>query len=159
MKLQSNTPWDVSIKTNLTSTQFPSEAFTQKESYFFSEIYRDNATMQNSQGIGVINNITGNDLEFGYKIGIDVAVGDTLKKENGIDSSEIINIQGKVITVGNGAVFSVGDYVLAGKQTDGYYSPDGAVQRGKYMEVTLTNYGNEPYYITSAHTEIIKSNL
>lgn len=159
MKLQSNTPWDVSIKTNLTSTQFPSEAFTQKESYFFSEIYRDNSTMQNSQGIGVIQNIIGNDLEFGYKIGIDVAVGDTLKKENGIDSSEIINIQGKVITVGNGAVFSVGDYVLAGKQTDGYYSPDGAVQRGKYMEVTLTNYGNEPYYITSAHTEIVKSNL
>lgn len=159
LKLQSNTPWDVSIKTNLTSTQFTSEAFTQKESYFFSEIYRDNATMQNSQGIGVINNITGNDLEFGYKIGIDVAVGDTLKKENGIDGSEITNIQGKVITVANGAVFSSGDYVLAGKQTDGYYSPDGAQQRGKFMEVTLTNYGNEPYYITSAHTEIIKSNL
>lgn len=159
IKLQSNTAWDVAIKTNLTATQFTSEAFTQKESYFYSEIYRDNSTLQNSQGIGVIESINGNELTFGYKIGIDVAVGDTLTKENAIHESEITNIQGKVITVSDGSVFSVGDYVLARKQTDGYYSPDGAVQRGKYMEVTLTNYGNEPYYITSAHTEIIKSNL
>lgn len=159
LKLHSNTAWDVAIKTNLTQTQFTSEAFTQKESYFFSEIYRDNATTQNSQGIGVIQSIAGNDLTFGYKIGIDVAVGDTLTNENGIDASEITNIQGKVITVANGAVFSADEYVLARKQTDGYYSPDGASQRGKFMEVTLTNYGNEPYYITSAHTEIVKSNL
>ena len=45
------------------------------------------------------------------------------------------------------------------KQSNGYYSPDGAPQRGKFMEVTLTNDGSEPYYITSAHTEIVKSNL
>lgn len=159
IKLQSNTAWDVAIKTNLTETQFSSEAFTQKESYFYSEIYRDNSTLQNSQGIGVIESINGNDLTFAYKIGIDVAVGDKLTKENGIDTSEITNIQGKVITVSDGSVFSAGDYVLARKQTDGYYSPDGAPMRGKYMEVTFTNYGNEPYYITSAHTEIIKSNL
>lgn len=159
IKLQSNTAWDVSIKTNLTETQFTSEAFTKKESYFYSEIYRDNSTLQNSQGIGVVESINGNELTFGYKIGIDVSVGDTLTNENIIDASEITNIQGKVITVANGSVFSAGDYVLARKQTDGYYSPDGAPQRGKYMEVTLTNYGNEPYYITSAHTEVIKSNL
>ena len=159
IKLQSNTAWDVAIKTNLTETQFSSEAFTKKESYFYSEIYRDNSTLQNSQGIGIIESINGNELTFGYKIGIDVAVGDKLTKENGIDASEITNIQGKVITVSDGSVFSIGDYVLARKQTDGYCSPDGAPQRGKFMEVTLTNYGNEPYYITSAHTEIVKSNL
>lgn len=159
LKLQSNTPWDVSIKTNLTATQFSSEAFTQKESYFFSEIYRDNSTMQNSQGIGTVQSVAGNDLTFGYKIGIEVAVGDTLTNENGIVTSEITNIQGKVITVANGSLFTANEYVIAMKQSDGYTSPDGAVQRGKYMEVTLTNYGNEPYYITSAHTEIVKSNL
>lgn len=159
LKLQSNTPWDVSIKTNLTATQFSSEAFTQKESYYFSEIYRDNSTMQNSQGIGTVQSVVGNDLTFGYKVGIDVAVGDTLTNENGIVTSEITNIQGKVITVTNGTLFTANEYVLAMKQSDGFFSPDGAVQRGKYMEVTLTNYGNEPYYITSAHTEIVKSNL
>ena len=159
LKLQSNTPWDVFIKTNLTETLFTSEAFTQKESYFFSEIYRDTATLQNSQGIGVIQNIVGNNLEFAYKVGIEVSVGDNLTQENGVDNSEITNVQGKVITVLDASVFSVGDYVLAMKQSNGYYSPDGAVQRGKFMEVTLTNYGNEPYYITSAHTEIVKSNL
>ena len=159
LKLHSNTAWNVNIKTNLTATQFSESAFTQKESYFFSEIYRDTETSQNSQGIGVIQSINGNDLEFGYNIGIDVAVSDTITKENGFNTSEITNIQGKVISVANSSSFSVGDYVLARKQTDGYYSPDGAVQRGKFMEVTLTNYGNEPYYITSAHTEIIKSNL
>ena len=159
LKLQSNTPWDVFIKTNLTETLFTSEAFTQKESYFFSEIYRDTATLQNSQGIGVIQNIVGNNLEFGYKVGIEVSVGDNLTQENGVDNSEITNVQGKVISVVDASVFSVGDYVLAMKQSNGYYSPDGAVQRGKFMEVTLTNDGSEPYYITSAHTEIIKSNL
>lgn len=159
LKLQSNTPWDVFIKTNLTETQFTSEAFTQKESYFFSEIYRDNSTLQNSQGIGVIQNIVGNNLEFAYKVGIEVSVGDKMTEENGVNDSEITNIQGKVITVADSSVFSVGDYVFAAKQTNGFYSPEGAAQRGKYMEVTLTNYGNDPYYITSAHTEIIKSNL
>lgn len=159
IKLQSNTPWDVLIKTNLTATQFTQDAFTKKESYYFSEIYRDNSTLQNSQGIGVIQNIVGNNLEFGYKVGIEISVGDKMTEENGVYNSEITNIQGKVITVLDASVFSVGDYVFAAKQSDGYTSPDGAPMRGKHMEVTLTNYGNEPYYITSAHTEIIKSNL
>mgnify|MGYP006355132655 FL=1 len=159
LKLQSNTAWDVSIKTNLTETQFTQEAFTKKESYYFSEIYRDTATLQNSQGIGVIQNIVGNNLEFSYKVGIEVSVGDKMTQENGVYDSEITNIQGKIITVADSSVFSIGDYVFASKQSDGFSSPDGAPQRGKFMEVTLTNYGNEPYYITSAHTEIIKSNL
>jgi hypothetical protein len=159
LKLQSNTPWDVSIKTNLTETQFTQEAFTKKESYYFSEIYRDTATLQNSQGIGVIQNIVGNNLEFSYKVGIEVSVGDKMTQENGVYDSEITNIQGKIITVADSSVFSIGDYVFASKQSDGFSSPDGAPQRGKFMEVTLTNYGNEPYYITSAHTEIVKSNL
>ena len=159
LKLQSNTPWDVSIKTNLTETQFTQEAFTKKESYYFSEIYRDTATLQNSQGIGVVQNIVGNNLEFSYKVGIEVSVGDKMTQENGVYDSEITNIQGKIITVADSSVFSIGDYVFASKQSDGFSSPDGAPQRGKFMEVSLTNYGNEPYYITSAHTEIVKSNL
>ena len=159
LKLQSNTAWDVSIKTNLTETQFTQEAFTKKESYYFSEIYRDTATLQNSQGIGVIQNIVGNNLEFSYKVGIEVSVGDKMTQENGVYDSEITNIQGKIITVADSSVFSIGDYVFASKQSDGFSSPDGSVMRGKFMEVTLTNYGNEPYYITSAHTEIVKSNL
>lgn len=159
LKLQSNTAWNVSIKTNLTETQFTQEAFTKKESYFFSEIYRDTATLQNSQGIGVIQNIVGNNLEFSYKVGIEVSVGDKMTQENGVYDSEITNIQGKIITVADSSVFSIGDYVFASKQSDGFSSPDGSVMRGKFMEVTLTNYGNDPYYLTSAHTEIIKSNL
>lgn len=159
IKLQSNQPWDVEIKTNLTETQFPKEAFTQKESYFFSEIYRDNATSQNAQGMGVIESITNNQLTFGYSMGIDVSVGDDMTAENGFEKAQITNIQGKTVTVSNGLLFNVGDYVMALKQSDGFFSPDGAVQRGKYMEVTLTNYSNDAYYITSAHTEIVKSSL
>ena len=157
--LQSNTPWNVEISTNLTKSDFSEMASTEKESFYYTEIHRDNAGILNMKGIGSIQEINGNTLTFKNKIGIDVAVGDKLINENMATVGDIIDINNNTITIGNPYIGNVGDYILAEKITDGTYTPDGVSIRGKWMVVTITKTGNEPYYLTSVATEVIESKL
>lgn len=159
LMLQSNTPWNVEISTNLTKSDFSEMAFTEKESFYYTEIHRDNAGILNMKGIGAIQEINGNTLTFKNKIGIDVAVGDKLINENMATVGDIIDINNNTITIGNPYIGNVGDYVLAEKITDGTYTPDGVPIRGKWMTVTLTKTGDEPFYLTSVATEVIESKL
>ena len=127
LMLQSNAPWNVEISTNLTNSEFSETVFTEKESFYYSEIHRDNVGILNMKGIGAIQEINGNDLIFKNKIGIDVAVGDTLIDENTTPIGEITNINNNTITINNPYTGTIGDYVLAEKITDGTYTPDGAL--------------------------------
>lgn len=158
MSLQSSIPWDTVVRTNLVGSRFLASAYTKKESFYHTHIYRDVETSQNSRGIGVIQSVLTPDMfQFSRPIDIDVSCGDILKNEQGTGTAVIENIQGNTITVNNGADFHAGDYVFARKQNHGGYSPDGAPIRGKWLQVDLSCKWHENFYITSTSTEIIES--
>ena len=66
---------------------------------------------------------------------------------------------GNTVTVSDSSGFTVEDFIAVQKKQVGSFRPSGVPMRGKWMEVTLTKTGNEPYYIASVHTEVIKSFL
>ena len=157
--LQSNTGWNTEIRTNLTKTSFPESAYTHKESFYYSEIFRDNTTLGPLKGVGVIKEINGNQLVFSKSINNTIAVNDTLVNDNNQLNSKITGINKNIITVESAANFSVGDYTYCTKIMEGGYRPDGIPMRGQWMEFTLTKIPDKEIFLTSVYTEVIKSNL
>lgn len=165
--LQSNTAWNVSIKTNLTETQFTENAFTQKESFFYSEIYRDIATNQNLKGVSVIREVNGNTFIFETEIPQNINVNDLLYTDEMSLIGEVTEIVGKTIRV-NPTAFSISPsiypsllsvFAVASPQRSEGYRPDGVPMRGKWLEATLTKTDNQKFYIASVNTEVIQSKL
>lgn len=159
MYLQSNHAWDIEAKTNLTSTKFSKNAFDKRESFFYTNIYGDNATNKGIVGIGNVVEITADVLKFGYEISNAVNIGDELVNNVTNAKSKIVNISGKYIEVENGALFNVGNYCYTEQLKVGDYRPNGVPMRGQWLEYTLSLTPTEETYLTSVYTEVIKSNL
>jgi len=159
MYLQSNYAWDIEAKTNLTSTKFSKNAFDKRESFFYTNIYGDNATNKGIVGIGSVVEITADVLKFGYEISNAVNIGDELVNNVTNAKSKIVNISGKYIDVENGALFNVGNYCYTEQLKVGDYRPNGVPMRGQWLEYTLSLTPTEETYLTSVYTEVIKSNL
>lgn len=159
MYLQSNYAWDIEARTNLTSTKFSKNVFDKRESFFYTNIYGDNATNKGIVGIGNVVEITSDVLKFGYEVSNAVNIGDELVNKTTNAKSKIVNISGKYIEVENGALFSVGTYCYAEQLKVGDYKPNGVPMRGQWIEYTLSITPTEETYLTSVYTEVIKSNL
>lgn len=162
--LQSNTAWNVDISTNLTKTQFTESAFAQKESFFYSEIYRDIATPQNLKGIGIISNVDSSKITLQNEIPSNINVGDTLLTEEMETIGEVTAINHQLFEINyqpttNQQPPSINQFIVAQPPMQNGYRPDGAPMRGKWMEVTLSKKDHQLFYISSAHTEVISSKL
>lgn len=157
MAIKSNTAWETEVKTNLTATKFSSQVYDKRESYYYTNIFRDSSTKVGVVGIGVIQNIIGNDLYFNHAITNQVSTSDKLINESETVDVAITNIQGKIISVADASGLQIGNYVGAKKGQIGTFRPNGVPIRGEWMEVTLTKSGNKDYYISSISTEVLKS--
>ena len=157
--LQSNTGWDTEIRTNLTSTVIPESAYVQKESFFHTEIFRDNNSPLGIKGVGNIQSKVGNQLIFKNPIENTIAIGDTLNDKEGINSSKIIGIDNITLTVQDATEFSIGEFVFVSKLEENGYRPDGIPMRGQWMEFTLTKVPEREIFLTSVYTEVIESKL
>lgn len=150
--IQSNTAWNTSVKTNLTATQFSENVYEKRESYYYTEIFRDSSTKLGVVGIGRIQQINGLQLVFNNAISNQVTHNDTIINEAGTVNIGITSINGKTVTVASTAGLNIGDFVGVQKGQVGNFRPNGVPIRGENMEVTLTKSGNLPYYITSVST-------
>lgn len=158
IQLISNQAWDINVKTNYTESFMPSEVLEEKESYFFTEIFRNNnEPYHTASGIGNIKNISGGSI-FVDQVPSDISVGDVIAKGNEIPSI-ITAIEDGIIKISNTSGFSVDDYIFSFKKQVGNYTADGEPIRGKWMEVTLTNSSSDKVYLTGVNTEVIKSYL
>lgn len=157
MAIKSNTAWETEVKTNLTATKFSSQVYDKRESYYYTNIFRDSSTKVGVVGIGVIQNIIGNDLYFNHDITNQVSTSDKLINEAETVDVAITNIQGKIISVADASGLQTGNYVGAKKGQIGTFRPNGVPIRGEWMEVTLTKTGNQDFYISSISTEVLKS--
>ena len=157
--LQSNTAWNTKMRTNLTATSFSEKVYEKRESYFYTDIHRDNSSSLGIVGVGTIKNIQGNTLIYKNSITNQVSVGETLQNEAANVETVITNIQDNEITVMNSSGLNIGDFTFAKKKQEGHFRPSGVPMRGEWLEVTLTKIGNQPYYITATNTEVIPSKL
>lgn len=159
MFLQSNVPFDTKIKTNLTESTIPKNFYTQKESFFYTEILRNTGGDGFFIGIGNVKGIIGNTIQFSSKVGNSISVGDFIATSNNPTELLITSINGDLVTLSDTSSISIGQFAFAIKKNETNFNPDGAPIRGKWMEVTLENNINEPIEITSATTNLIKSYL
>ncbi|MDR2205825.1 MAG: hypothetical protein LBE36_06695 [Flavobacteriaceae bacterium] len=154
--LHTNTGWNTEIKTNLNATKFSEKTYEKEESFFYTDIYRDNTTNKNIKGVGNIKSVSGNTLTFNHKLGVEIMSGDVLTDETG-NQSVIESVSGNTIIVENASVFSIGDYTYTQPQEINGFRPNGGVMRGQWMEVTLTKIPQEKIYISAATTEVVES--
>jgi hypothetical protein len=159
MFLQSNTPWNTKIRTNYTESQISENLYQKKESFYYTDCFRNVLGYNTSVGLGVIQEINANILKFSRSFDNDISVGDFLMVQNSNIEYEILNIDKDSLTLSNVIGLSIDQYAFAIKKYVGGYRPDGDPIRGKWMEITLEKMTSESIYITSASTEIIKSFL
>lgn len=159
MQIQSNTAWNTSVKTNLTSTKFSEDVYQKRESYYFTDIFRDSSTLLGIVGAGSIISIQDNTITFNKAITNQISVGDYLSNKDISYKSEIVSISKNEVKVANASGFNTGDFAVGLKKQNESFRPNGVPMRGKWMEVTLSKSGNEPYYVSAVYTEVIKSQL
>lgn len=159
MFLQSNVPFDTKIRTNLTESTIPKNFYTQKESFFYTEILRNTGGDGFFIGIGNVKGIIGNTIQFSSKVGNSISIGDYIATSINPTELLITDINGDLVTLSDASSISIGQFVFAIKKNEPNFNPDGAPIRGKWMEVALENDINEPIEITSATTNLIKSYL
>lgn len=159
MYLHSDTTWHTKIRTNLTESEIPESAYDKKESYFYTDIFRDTKGNYTSQGIGNIEAIIGDEILFKFPIPTQINIGDNLVSVTNRQTATITGKGENFLQVSSTNGFVVNDFVFATKQMAGNYRPDGASIRGKWMEVELTKISDKPYHITSVSTEITQSRL
>lgn len=159
MSLHSNTAWNTQIKTNLTNSQIDESLYVKKESFYYTDCFRNITGYNTAVGLGVIKEINNNSVLFYRNFDNDVSVGDLLMIQNSNIEYEILAINENLITLSNVIGLSVNDFAFAVKKYTSGYRPDGDPIRGKWMEVTLTKVTSDPIYITSSSTELIPSLL
>ncbi|WP_294202993.1 hypothetical protein [uncultured Chryseobacterium sp.] len=157
MYLKSNTSWNTTIRTNLTSTKFPENIYQKQESFYYSDILRDSESDYGMTGIGTVQKISGNIISLKNNVSNMIYIGDVLINELSSVSSKITSISGNTLTVENISGFSVGDYILAKQLQVGSVRPNGVPIRGEWMEVTLSKPGGLPYYLAAVYTEVKQS--
>jgi len=175
IQLDSNSPWDTTITTDMSTGFMDSTQYQLKEGDYYTYIRRvagnTDLDLMSAQGIGDILTVTGASpgnitLTFNFNIGSIVAVGDKLYRDNaGIEligtitgltdtSIEMFPNPLAVPPVPPTSVTPViGDYVLYLKnaQSESY----GA--RGYYMETLLENNSTSEVELFSISSEVFKS--
>ena len=159
IELQSNQPFDTYIKTNYTESFIPAKNYELKESFYSSAILRNTKGNRKSYGVGKVESIVGNVLKFSYPISNSISCGDSLIIKDKSLEYEIININGKELTLSSVSQIAIGDICYGIKKYDGMFRPDGDPIRGKWMEVTLKSDTNEEIILNSVTTEVVESKL
>ncbi|MCP1996650.1 hypothetical protein [Flavobacterium sp. HSC-61S13] len=157
--IEGNSPWQVSLKTNLTETTLKPEEFNQRESRFFTYL-RGNENEDDFsgavQGIGVVKSINNNQVGFDL-VSDSVDIGDKLYLMNG-ETPEFIGIirnkDNTSITLDSSvSSSSIGKIALAKKSS----RIDGGEIRGYFAEVELTNNEGKQVELFAINSNIIKS--
>jgi len=160
MVLESNKPWEVSVKTNFANSTVKKSEFNQRESRQFAYLRKNENTDDlhgnTANGIGVIVAITASSVAFA-SVSNFVSIGDKLYQLNG-SAQELI---GTIIDkIGNelfvDAIVTVpviGLYSFSKKNA----RIEGGEIRGYYMDVELENDDTEQVELFAINTNSVKS--
>jgi hypothetical protein len=169
ISLESNSPWDATITSDLSSGYIDSTWFSLKDGDYFAHIRRtdddDNFNLRSTQGIGQASTvdagvITAIEIGFGFNIDSIASVGDKAYQVQGGGPAfigDIVGISGSTITIDgtSGAITpSVGGYILYVKNN----IAESYGASGYYMQYELENTSNNFVELFAVGTELFKSN-
>jgi hypothetical protein len=160
MVLESNKPWNVSVKTNFSNSTIKKEEFNQRESRQFAYLRKnENANDlhgNTANGIGVIKSKSSFSVSF-ESVSQFVSIGDELYQLNGAAQELIGTITNKI---GNDLFFTV----IVTTPIVGFYSfskknarIEGGEIRGYYMGVELENNDTEKVELFAISSNVVKS--
>ena len=164
--LETTSPWEATLTTDLEAGQIQKEWFVKKEGDYYANIRRNDNNvdldLMSAQGIGTCAAVTGAapgsvTINFGFTINSLINIGDVAYK-NGVAASDLIGtITAKTANSITVAVASntpvVGNLIIGIK--DSVAESYGA--RGYYMEVQLTNSLTTQVELFSMSSEVFKS--
>ena len=165
IQLDSNSPWDTTITTDLSAGFMDSTQYKLKEGDYYTYIRRvagnTDLDLMSAQGVGNILTVTGTSpgaitLTFNFDIGSIIAIGDKLYRDNaGIELiGTITGLTSNSITMNVTSVTPViGDYVLYLKDAEA----ESYGARGYYMETLLSNSSTSEVELFSISSEVFKS--
>jgi hypothetical protein len=165
IQLDSNSPWDTTITTDLSAGFMDSTQYQLKEGDYYTYIRRvagnTDLDLMSAQGVGNILTVTGTSpgaitLTFNFDIGSIIAIGDKLYRDNaGIELiGTITGLTSNSITMNVTSVTPViGDYVLYLKDAEA----ESYGARGYYMETLLSNSSTSEVELFSISSEVFKS--
>ncbi|WP_430611502.1 hypothetical protein [Flavobacterium sp. JP2137] len=157
--IEGDSPWEVSLKTNLTDTTLKQEEFNKRESRFFTHLRgNENEDDFNGavQGMGIVKSIDDNQVGFDL-VSDSVNIGDKLYLMNG-DAPEfigvIINKDNTSIILDNSvSVDNIGKLALSKKSS----RIDGGEIRGYFASVQLSNNENKQVELFAINSNVVKS--
>jgi len=158
IEIEGTHAWETLLKTNLTQGDIHKDEFSKKESRFYGYIRKNNVGEIffgiGTQGIGAVQNITGNTISFDY-ISESINEGDTLYKTPDTEIGPItaIDFTNSTISVASIGTLAINDFCFANKPS----RIEGAEIRGYYMEVEITNNEQVLTELFSVNTNAIKS--
>lgn len=165
IQLDSNSPWDTTITTDLSAGFMDSTQYELKEGDYYTYIRRvagnTDLDLMSAQGVGNILTVTGTSpgvitLTFNFDIGSIIAIGDKLYRDNtGIELiGTITGLTSNSITMNVTSVTPViGNYVLYLKDAEA----ESYGARGYYMETLLSNSSTSEVELFSISSEVFKS--
>lgn len=162
VSLDSTSPWDTVVFSDLESGGVDSNYYQDKEGDWFAHIRRDSGIIDlrslSTQGIGGLLSITGSILTFGFKIGTALSDGDSVYKA----------VAGSLVVIGTVSSHTATTITMAGlinapvagdkivfsknSQAESYGV------RGYYMEIELTNDETVDVELFSLSSNVFKSN-
>jgi hypothetical protein len=164
--LESNSPWDTTITTDLSTGFMSASQFDLRESDYYSYIRRVagdiDLALLSSQGIGESIGVTGTapgviTVTFGFDISSIVSEGDKLYRDNAGTIQEIgviTSISGAVITMTVTVnTPAITDFFLAIKDAEA----ESYGARGYYMEVAMENNSTSEVELFAVFSEAFKS--
>ena len=165
IQLDSNSPWDTTITTDMSTGFMSSTQYELKEGDYYTYIRRvagnTDLDLMSAQGVGNILTVTGTSpgaitLTFNFDIGSIIAIGDKLYRDNtGIELiGTITGLTSNSITMNVTSVTPViGNYVLYLKDAEA----ESYGARGYYMETLLSNSSTSEVELFSISSEVFKS--
>ena len=156
ISIEGNSPWNISLKTDMQNGIIDYDYFKNKEGVYYAYIRGndglDTATLAVS-GIGTVNSIVGNVVNFNANISTLISVGDSVFNTSSQEVGVITDITNNSITMDSVLLISTGMFLLSAKssgiETSGI--------RGYYMNVKcdLTPRGYVEVY--ALNSEVSKS--
>jgi hypothetical protein len=163
--LDTNSPWDTTITTDMSTGFMDAAYYSLKEGDYYSYIRRvagnTDLDLMSAQGVGEIDTVTGTSpgvitLDFSFNIGSIISIGDKLYRDNaGIELIGVITgLTEDSITMNVTSVTPApGDYVLYLKDAEA----ESYGARGYYMEVELENDSTSEVELFTISSEVFKS--
>jgi hypothetical protein len=172
IQLDTDSPWDTTITTDLSTGFMDSSYYSLKEGDYYTYIRRvagnTDLDLMSAQGIGEVLTVTGASpgnitVTFSFNIGSNVSIGDKLYRDNagiqligtitGLTDTSIEMFPNPPSIPVTSITPVIGDYVLYIKNAEA----ESYGARGYYMETLLSNSSTSEVELFSISSEVFKS--